>query len=61
MKVVSNEELKLELDKTKGNEEISEVLKEFLSKDKNATYNIKIEYDENKLAKYINLTIAPRN
>ncbi len=58
--VVSNTELKLKLVKSKStdNEDVIEQLTEFLKKNSNKNYNIKIEYDKNGLANYIILNIV---
>lgn len=58
MEVVSNTELKLELDRNEGKEEIANTLIEFMKKNENKEYNIDIEYNqETGLANYIVLKI----
>lgn len=58
MQVVSNSELKLEISDGQGNQEIVETLKKFIEEKRTWTYNLKVEYDEEGLAKYLNLTIV---
>ena len=59
IEVVSNKELKLELDENNKNEEMSDKLTALIEANKNKKYNVTIEYDEQTgLAKYIVLTIA---
>lgn len=59
MEVVSNNELKLELNIKEKNEEIEKTLVTFIENNNNIIYNVDIEYDENNgLAKYIILTIV---
>ncbi len=60
MQVISNNELKLEVDRKQGNPQIVNSLFNYLDKSQDE-YNIKIEYDENQLAKYIDLTIVKKN
>lgn len=58
MEVVSNTELKLELNRNEGKEEIANTLIEFMKKNENKEYNIDIEYNqETGLANYIVLKI----
>lgn len=58
--IVSNEQLKIKLVKFKSNskEDAIKKLIEFLEKNSDKSYNIKIEYDENGLANYIVLNIV---
>jgi len=58
MQVISNEELKLEISKNQNNKEMAEILKKFIEKDTNRKYNIKVEYEESGLVKYLILTIV---
>lgn len=60
MQVISNDELKLEVDRIKGNPQTVNSLFDYLKESKDE-YNIKIEYDENQLVKYIDLTIAKKD
>ena len=60
MQVISNDELKLEVDRKQGNSQIVNSLFNYLDKSQDE-YNIKIEYDENQLAKYIDLTIVKKD
>ena len=60
MQVVSNKELKLEINQKQNNEELATTLKNFVEKDKGRKYNIKVEYDEIGLVKYIVLTIVEK-
>ena len=43
-----------------GNEQVVGALKTYFDKNKDRQYNAKVEYDENKFVKYINLTILPK-
>lgn len=62
LQVVSNKELKIEISRNSGNEQLVKTLEEFIQKDKNRNYNVKIEYDnENGLVKFIILTILEKN
>lgn len=57
--VVSNQELKIELQKNNSDPEKVEIIKNFVEKQENIKYNIDIEYDEtNGLIKYIIITIV---
>ena len=47
LEVVSNMELRIELDKGHGNEELTQILKDFLEKNKSRKYSVAVEYDEN--------------
>ena len=58
MEVASNEILKLEIGKSNGNTELVNTLKEFIEKQQNVNYNIKVEYDDVGLVKYIVLTMV---
>lgn len=58
LEAVSNEELKIEIDKNNKNEELGNTLENFIQKDKNRKYNVKIEYDEETgLVKYVVMVI----
>lgn len=57
LEIVSNTELKLKISRNQGDEEQADKLKEFLEKDRNRTYNIKVQYDENGLVESILLQI----
>lgn len=58
IEVVSNEELKIEISQSDKNEQLAEVLENFVQNDKNRKYNISVEYDEDTgLVKYIIMTI----
>lgn len=46
IEVVSNTELKLKLDRLNKNEEIATILSSFMEENKNKTYDVKVEYDE---------------
>lgn len=58
--IISNTELKIKLVKLKSNsnEDVVKQLVEFMEKNSDKVYNIKIEYDENGLASYIVLNIV---
>ena len=58
--IVSGQELKLEINENQGNQQVVEVLENYFDKNKNNQYNIKVEYDENKFVKNIDLTIVPK-
>ena len=47
LEVVSNMELRIELNKGHGNEELTKILKDFLEKNKSRKYSVAVEYDEN--------------
>ena len=47
LQVVSNMELRIELNKDNGNEQLTQILKEFLEKNKHRKYSVEVEYDEN--------------
>ena len=47
LEVVSNMELRIELNKGHGNEELTQILKDFLEKNKSRKYSVAVEYDEN--------------
>lgn len=59
MNVVSNTQLKIQLDKSNSNQEVVNNLKSFVENEDNAryNYNMSLEYDETGLAKYIVLDI----
>lgn len=58
IEVISNEKLKIEISQSDKNEELGEVLENFVQNDKNRKYNINVEYDEETgLVKYIIMTI----
>ena len=57
MKAVSNHELKLEISRGENNQELIEILKNFMEKNKDKKYNINIEYDDIGFVKYILLTM----
>ena len=58
MQAVSNEELKIEISSSQKNEQLVEKLTEFFEENKNKEYNIKVEYDDSGLVKYIVLDIV---
>ncbi len=59
--VVSNTELKLELDRLNNNEEIATALSSFIEENKNRKYNVKVEYNEETgLVSDILLTMLPK-
>lgn len=60
IQLVSGEELRLEINENEGNEQVVGTLKTYFDKNKDRQYNAKVEYDENKFVKYINLTILPK-
>lgn len=60
MEVVSNKELKLEINRNQKKEELLETLITFLEKDKNRKYNIKVEYNPDGLVQYVVLTIVDK-
>ena len=60
IQLVSGEELRLEIKENEGNEQVVGTLKTYFDKNKDRQYNAKVEYDENKFVKYINLTILPK-
>ena len=60
IQLVSGEELRLVIKENEGNEQVVGALKTYFDKNKDRQYNAKVEYDENKFVKYINLTILPK-
>lgn len=58
MEVISNNELRLEISKNEKQEGIVPTLTTFLETEKNKKYDVKVEYDENGLVKYMTLTIV---
>lgn len=55
--VDTNEEIKIEISRNESNQEIEESLEEYIKKEKDKKYDIKIEYDEDtELVKYIIMT-----
>lgn len=59
--VVSNKELKIEISNTNVDENLAKKLEEFINKDKNIKYNVKVDYDnETGLVKYLMLTILDK-
>lgn len=62
LQVVSNKELKIEINRNENNEQLVKTLEEFLLKDKSRNYNVKLEYDaENGFVKFVILTILDKN
>lgn len=62
LNVVSNKELKIEVTSIGGDEKLGTTLQEFIKKDKNKNYNVKLEYDnETGLVKYVVLTIVEKS
>lgn len=60
--VVSNQELKIEVSRNGSDQNVVDKLKEFIQKEKNKTYGLKVEYDnETGLVKYMILTILEKN
>ena len=58
MEVVSNNELRLNIVRNQGNEEIVNTLTNFLDENGNNEYNVSVKYDENGLVNQIILTIV---
>ena len=62
LEVVSNMELRIELNKGHGNEELTQILKDFLEKNKSRKYSVAVEYDENTgLVNNLMLTLIKRD
>ena len=62
LEVVSNMELRIELNKGHGNEELTKILKDFLEKNKSRKYSVAVEYDENTgLVNNLMLTLIKRD
>lgn len=62
LQVVSNNELKIEINRNNSNEQLVKTLEDFIQKDKSRNYDVKIEYDdETGLVKYLTLTILEKN
>ena len=59
--VDTNEEIKIEISRNESNQDIEKSLEEYIKKEKDKKYDIKIEYDEDtKLVKYIIMTPAKK-
>lgn len=59
--VDTNEEIKIEISSNESNQDIEKSLEEYIKKEKDKKYDIKIEYDENtELVKYIIMTPAKK-
>lgn len=59
--VDTNEEIKIEISSNKSNQDIEKSLEEYIKKEKDKKYDIKIEYDEDtELVKYIIMTPAKK-
>lgn len=58
IEVASNTKLKIKLEKNKANEEVFNQLTDFIEANKQMIYNVKIEYDENGIAKYMVLDLV---
>ena len=46
IEVVSNNEVKLKIDRTQKNDDVVETLKNFIEENQDKIYNVTIEYDE---------------
>ena len=58
---VSNEEVKLEIERNNKKEELGIALENFIKNGKDRKYNIKVEYDEaTGLVKYIDMSIPKK-
>ena len=59
--VDTNEEIKIEISRNESNQDIEKSLEEYIKKEKDKKYDIKIEYDEEtELVKYIIMTPAKK-
>ena len=59
--VDTNEEIKIEISSNESNQDIEKSLEEYIKKEKDKKYDIKIEYDEDtELVKYIIMTPAKK-
>lgn len=59
--VDANEEIKIEISRNESNQDIEKSLEEYIKKEKDKKYDIKIEYDEDtELVKYIIMTPAKK-
>ena len=57
----TNEEIKIEISRNESNQDIEKSLEEYIKKEKDKKYDIKIEYDEDtELVKYIIMTPAKK-
>ncbi len=60
--VDTNEEIKIEISRNESNQDIEKSLEEYIKKEKDKKYDIKIEYDEDtELVKYIIMTPAKKD
>lgn len=57
IETISSTELKLEIKKDQGNEELADKLKKYIEEKRRTKYSISVEYDENGLVKYLILKI----
>lgn len=61
VQVDTNEEIKIEISRNESNQDIEKSLEEYIKKEKDKKYDIKIEYDEDtELVKYIIMTPAKK-
>lgn len=58
LEIVSNTELKIEIDRNKNNEEYVNVLKNFVEKEERNKYNVKVQNDDTGLVKYVIMEIV---
>ena len=58
LEVVSDTELKIEIDRNKNNEEYVNILKNFVDKEDRRQYNVKVEYGDTGLVKYVIMEIV---
>ena len=58
LEIVSNTELKIEIDRNKNNEEYVKVLKNFVEKEERNKYNVKVQNDDTGLVKYVIMEIV---
>ncbi len=58
LEVVSDAELRIEIDRNRNNEDCVNVLKDFVEKAERKKYNVKVKYDDTGLAKYVIMEIV---
>ena len=61
LEIISPQELKLQIDRHQGNEEMSTILKNFLEDNSNQEYNLRVEYDDDGLVNALILTMVEKN
>lgn len=61
IELISNTDMKIDIEDGKGNEQIVNTLLNFFDKNKSNKYNVKLEYNDKGLVNAIDLVIVPRS